>query len=63
MCSRGFLLSGRPFFTDYFLRGPAVEVARLRYPRQEAEALRVHPAAEVADQVCLGGRRALYRRR
>ena len=65
MYSRGFLLTGTQFFTDYFRQGRAVEVVRLRYPRQEeaAEALRVHPAAEVADQVGLGGRRALYRRR
>jgi hypothetical protein len=63
MDSRGFLLTGTLFFTDYFLQGPAVEVARLPYPRQEEEgALRVHPAVVVAAQVCPRGRRELYRR-
>ena len=61
MYSRGFRTQ---FFTDYFLQGPAVEVARFRYPRQEeaAELLQVHPEVEVAAQVYLRGRRELYRR-
>jgi hypothetical protein len=54
---RGFLLTGTQFVTDYFLQDPAVEVAQLRSPRLEeaAEALRVHPAAEVEAQVCPQG--------
>ena len=61
-----FLLTGTPFFTEYFLQGRAVVVvvARLRYPRQEGVAvLPVHPAAGEAGQVCPEGRPALYRRR
>jgi hypothetical protein len=64
MYSRGFLVTGTQFFTDYFLQGPTVEVARFRYPRRaEEEALQVHPAAGEAAQVCPKGRRALYRKR
>ena len=60
MYSRGFRTQ---FFTGYFLQGPAVEVAQVRYPRQEAaESLQVHPAVEVAAQAYPRGRRELYRR-
>ena len=64
MCSRGFPLTGTLFFTEHFRQGPAVVVARLRYPRQEGAAvLPVQPEAGEADQVCPEGQRALYRRR